>query len=276
MQKNSKELYLELLKKTISFMLWPEPPHRVEPHLNKRKLLPRLFYRFISSYLNKRGMFIAQAGNFREEERTDGTIWPGYADTMIGLKRLDNLQNCIETVIHENTEGDLIECGVWRGGACIFMRGILKVYGAANRKIFVADSFEGLPKPEPQKYPADAGDKHHTFKELAISKEVVENNFKKYDLLDNNVVFLKGWFKDTLPQAPINQLSILRLDGDMYSSTIEALSILYPKLSKGGFCIIDDYALKGCKEAVDDYRKEQDIQTPLEKIDWSGVFWQKQ
>jgi O-methyltransferase len=195
---------------------------------------------------------------------------------MIGLKRLDNLQDCIGKIIREKIPGDLIECGVWRGGACIFMQGALSAYGATDRKVFVADSFEGLPEPDPDKYPADEGDKHYTCSELSISKEEVEDNFRKYGLFADNVVFLKGWFNDTLHQAPINQLSILRLDGDMYGSTIEALSILYPKLSKGGFCIIDDYALKGCKLAVDDYRREQGIHTALEKIDWSGVFWQKE
>jgi hypothetical protein len=106
-------------------------------------------------------------------------------------------------VLSEGVEGDLIETGVWRGGASIFMRAVLAAYGIEDRKIFVADSFEGLPAPDAEKYPADQNERFHTYTYLAVSKEDVENNFRKYGLLDNQVVFLKGWFKDTLPQAPI-------------------------------------------------------------------------
>jgi hypothetical protein len=196
---------------------------------------------------------------------------------MIGLKRLDNLQNCIETVIRENVTGDLIETGVWRGGACILMRGVLAAYGDNGRKVFVADSFEGLPKADEEKYPADKGDNHYLFSPvLAVSREEVENNFKRYNLLDEQVVFLQGWFKDTLPSAPIQKIAVMRLDGDMYESTMDALVTLYPKLSLGGYCIIDDYALKGCKKAVDDYRERLKIKAELKEIDWTGRYWRKE
>ena len=118
------------------------------------------------------------------------------------------------------------------------MRAILMAYGIKNRTVWVADSFEGLPSPDSQ-YPADTGDIHHLYKEvLAISLEQVQENFRRYDLLDGQVHFLKGWFKDTLSNAPIEHLAILRLDGDMYSSTMEALQALYDKLSPGGFLIM--------------------------------------
>lgn len=203
-------------------------------------------------------------------------MWPGYADTMIGLKRLDNLQDCIETVLGDGVEGDLIETGVWRGGACIFMRAVLAAYGVENRKIYVADSFEGLPEPDTGAFPVDKGDRHHIHTYLAVSKEEVENNFRKYNLLDDQVIFIKGWFKDTLPQAPIEKLSILRLDGDMYESTMESLENLYPKLSNGGYCIVDDYALPRCKAAVDDYREKHAIDSELKEIDWTGIYWRKE
>jgi hypothetical protein len=111
--------------------------------------------------------------------------------------------------------------------------------------------------------------------QLAVSQEDVAENFRKYDLLDDQVVFLKGWFKDSLPEAPIESLAVMRLDGDMYESTMDALTSLYPKLSAGGFCIIDDYALPGCKKAVDDYRRDNDISSALQTIDWSSCFWEK-
>jgi O-methyltransferase len=108
---------------------------------------------------------------------------------------------------------------------------------------------------------------------LAVDLDSVKRNFERYGLLDQQVVFLKGWFCDTLPNAPIEKLSILRLDGDMYGSTMEALKALYPKLSPGGFCIVDDYHLDGCKQAVDDYRRNNKITAPLETIDWAGRYW---
>lgn len=205
----------------------------------------------------------------------EGHVWPGYADTMIGLKRLDNLQSCIETVLNEGVEGDFIETGVWRGGACIFMRAVLAAYGVEDRKVFVADSFKGLPEPDFKKYPVDKDDTFHEHVVLSVLKEQVEDNFRKYGLLDDQVVFLQGWFQDTLPHAPIEKLSILRLDGDMYGSTIESLESLYPKLSVGGFCIIDDYALPNCKLAVNDYRAKYAIDSEMKEIDWTGTYWKK-
>jgi len=156
------------------------------------------------------------------------------------------------------------------------MRAILGAYGIEDRKVYVADSFEGLPKPDVEKFPADKGDRLYINKYLAVSKDEVENNFKKYGLLDSQVVFLKGWFKDTLPHTPIEKLGVLRLDGDMYGSTIDALNNLYPKLSKSGFCIIDDYALPGCKKAVDDFRAQNGIHAEMKIVDWSSIYWRKE
>ena len=88
--------------------------------------------------------------------------------------------------------------------------------------------------------------------------------------------FLAGWFKDSLPTAPIDRLAVLRADGDMYESTAQILTYLYPKLSVGGYCIIDDYgALPGCAQATDNYRRQQRITEPLQWIDWTGVFWRR-
>ncbi len=154
------------------------------------------------------------------------------------------------------------------------MKAVLHAYGESARTVWLADSFEGLPKPNAKKYPADAGDSHwKASRTLAVSLEAVQANFKRYGLLDEHVRFLKGWFKDTLPGAPIEQLAIARLDGDMYESTIQALDALYPKISPGGYLIIDDYALAGCKAAVDDFRQTHGIKVPIQQIDWSGIYW---
>jgi len=152
---------------------------------------------------------------------------------------------------------------------------VLAAHGVTDRRVFVADSFAGLPPPDADRYPHDRGDKHYKQTFLAVSRREVEENFRAFGLLDDQVVFLEGWFKDTLPSAPIERLAVMRLDGDMYGSTIEALEALYPKLSDGGFCVVDDYALPGCRRAVDDFRAANRIESPIVEIDWSGVYWRK-
>ncbi len=213
-------LYLDLMKNTLSFALWREPPIPIATFNADRSPVARFLVSAITRVLDLGKLQLSRERNISETKRKEGRIWPGYADSMIGRKRLDNLQFCIETALREGVEGDLIETGVWRGGACIFMRAVLAAYGVADRKVFVADSFEGLPRPDAAKYPADKGDSLYKHPFLAVSRENVENNFRKYGLLDEQVVFLQGWFKDTLPKAPIQKLSILRLDGDMYGSTM--------------------------------------------------------
>lgn len=208
--------------------------------------------------------------------RSEGADWPKYAHTMIGLRRLDNLQFCVEDALASGVEGDLVETGVWRGGASILMRAVLKAYGVTDRRVWAADSFEGLPLPDTEQFPADAGDAHHRYDFLAISVEQVRENFERYGLLDEQVQFLKGWFRDTLPTAPIDRIAVLRLDGDMYESTWVALTSLYPKLSVGGYAIVDDYkVIPGCREAVDAYRRQNGITDEIVEIDWAGVYWRR-
>ncbi|MBU4566133.1 MAG: TylF/MycF family methyltransferase [Desulfarculus sp.] len=270
-----EQRYLELLKKALAFTLWPEPPVPIETFDYHRSPIVRRLLSLLSRLLAFRRLHLVKERSYGLEEREEGRIWPMYAQTMVGLKRLDNLQDCVETVLREGVEGDLIETGVWRGGSCIFMRGILAVYGDTTRKVYVADSFEGLPAPDPSKYSADRSDRLHQIKYLAVSQAEVEANFANYGLLDGQVVFLKGWFKDTLPRAEVQKLAVMRLDGDMYESTMDALGNLYPKLSPGGFCIIDDYALAGCRAAVDDFRASEGISEQMQAVDWTGVYWRK-
>ena len=276
MNTKPEHLYLDLMKKTLSFMLWDEPGIPIETFIYKRSLKKRILLRTFSRILKLFDLQAVKPVKYTRQQREDGVIWPMNADTMVGLKRLDNIQFCVESALQDNIDGDLIETGVWRGGASIFMRAVLAAHGVMDRRVFVADSFEGLPKPNEDKYPQDRGDKHYKHEFLAVSKEQVEANFAKYGLLDQQVVFLKGWFKDTLPTAPIDKLALMRLDGDTYESTMDALNNLYPKLSKYGFCIVDDYALKRCRQAIDDFRAKFNIKSKLVKIDQVSAFWQKE
>ncbi|WP_322754970.1 TylF/MycF family methyltransferase [Frankia sp. Cas3] len=262
---NIRELYIGLLKQTVTFDLWDAADGNL---WNPRRTSYRIVERILDRWHLK--IFQIPPSDWRE----NGRGWPRFAHTMIGAKRIENLDVCMRTVLREKVPGDFIETGVWRGGACIFMRGLLRAYGVSDRTVWVADSFQGLPPPEADKYPADAGDQLHTMSELAVSLEEVQENFRRYGLLDDQVRFLRGWFKDTLPSAPIEKLAIIRLDGDMYSSTMDGLQSLYPRLSMGGFVIVDDYgAMESCRRAVEDFRDARGIDAPLMKIDRDGVYW---
>jgi O-methyltransferase len=195
---------------------------------------------------------------------------------MIGRTRLRHLRGLVERTIAENVPGDYIETGVWRGGASILMRGVLAAYGIRDRRVFCADSFEGLPRPDAARYPADRRDRLFAFEELAVSEAAVRKNFAAYDLLDDQVVFLKGLFKDTLPGVAANRFALIRLDGDMYESTHDALANLYDSVSERGFIVIDDYGgLKNCKKAVHDFIDERGLRAEIQPVDHSCVWWRK-
>jgi O-methyltransferase len=221
---------------------------------------------------------VRRTSPFGQRKRDLGLDWPAEAETMIGMQRLTSLQRCVEAVLAEDIPGDLVECGVWRGGASILMRAVLETYGDKTRCVWLADSFAGVPPPDSAKYEADKGSVLHHFSPiLAVSESEVRANFQRYGLLDDQVRFLPGWFKDTLHDAPIDRIAVLRLDGDLYESTIQALDALYPRLSPQGFCIIDDYhAIKACRRAVTEYRAEHRISAEIGDIDGSGVLWRKQ
>ena len=253
--------YIDLLRDTIINAIYDDP--------GMGPLKPWQVLRALAGQKhNNRG--------FDAAKRDLGLDWPLLAHSMIGRKRMDNLIQCLTDVIERKVAGDFIETGVWRGGACILARGILKAYGETGRTVWVADSFEGLPPPDAKKYAADKGDKHYKNPVLAVGLEAVQDNFRRYNLLDDQVKFLKGWFKDTLPGAPIGPIAVLRLDGDMYESTMDALGALYAKVSDGGHVIVDDYhAVAGCRKAVHDFMAEHYPTERLEinEIDGTGVYW---
>ena len=242
-----RELYLDLLIKVLANTIYRDPSMHPET-----------------------------SGSFRPELRTEGRDWPQTAHSMAGMQRLQNVRELGQRVIDEEIPGDFIEAGVWRGGCCILMRGVLAINAITSRKVYVADSFDGLPRPNPNEFSHDEGLNLHLCRELAVSIEQVKDNFSRYELLDEQVVFIKGLFQDTLPSLKAGPFALIRLDGDLYESTYVSLSALYPKLSPGGFLIVDDYgAVPACKAAVLDYRTFAAIDSPIHMIDWTGCWWQK-
>ena len=244
-------LYLDLLKRALCGMTWEDPSIETAWHPDSE---------------------------YDIDKRVQGLDWPQHAHTMIGLSRMDHLQQCAETVLADDVPGDWIETGVWRGGATILMRGILKACGVTDRSVWVADSFQGFPE-EAFTVEGYGHDQAH----LAVTLGQVMHNFDLYGLLDDQVRFLPGWFGDTLASAPVERLSILRLDGDLHSSTTAGLTYLYPKLSPGGFVIVDDWILPHCRRAVEDYRAAHGITAPITPVPGSkrselhdiAVFWRK-
>jgi O-methyltransferase len=268
------ELYLDLLKRCLTRTIHPDPYQRIDPELGTWKRRAYRAHLPLRRALHRAGLELVRVVD-PGEARAEGRDHPALAETMIGLKRLDNLHACIRNVLDEEVPGDLLEAGVWRGGASIFMAGALRAYGDEERLVWAADSFQGLPQPDTERYPLEMDDVFARNPHLAIPLDEVKGNFRRYGLLDERVRFLPGWFRDTLPAAPVERLSILRLDGDMYESTIVALESLYDKVSVGGHVIVDDYfnVPEGAGRATDDFRRAREIDDELVRIDWGGAFW---
>lgn len=267
-----EKMYLALLKRSLTRTIAPETFSAAEPWFR----VMRWWFLPVQAYLRAHGWTVVRRAA-DSTMRTEGRDWPIDAETMIGLKRLDNLQSCVERILEDGVPGDLIEAGVWRGGAAIFMRGVLKAYGDPSRLVWLADSFQGLPRARPGVWRDDERIPLADFAStLAVPLEQVRANFERYELLDDRVRFVAGWFKDSLPTAPIERLALMRLDADMYESTQVAMDSLYPKLSVGGYCIIDDYySFTGARQAVTEYRERNGITDPIHQIDWSGAFWRR-
>jgi O-methyltransferase len=263
-ETDSRSAYLDLLRRDLT-------------RYGQDELVPVGWYRLGRAVFNTRNFMLVRKRPFNEYARDRGLDWPADALTMIGMQRLTSLQRCVETVLAEGVVGDLVECGVWRGGASILMRAVLAAYGDETRRVWLADSFAGVPPPDTVNYKADKGIRLHRHANvLGVPEAEVRANFERYGLLDEQVRFLPGWFKDTLADAPIDQISVLRLDGDLYESTIQGLDALYPRLSSGGYCIIDDYhVFSACEQAVADYRQKHQISAEIVEIDGTGVLWRK-
>jgi hypothetical protein len=265
------ELYLDLLKKCLSRYIFGE---QYRP-LTGRNRIARAAVGAVHGVLRPAGFELVRHSQFDSAMRAAGIDIPADAETMIGLSRLNHLQDCVTEVISEGVPGDLIETGVWRGGACILMRAVLKAYGETGRTVWLADSFEGLPEPNRTRYPAET-DEGLVRGLFSAGLEQVQENFRRYGLLDSQVRFLPGWFRDTLPHAPFSRLALMRLDGDLYESTMDALVNLYPRLSVGGYVIIDDYFLACCRAAVDDFRARENVrETLLRTEDNMGAYWKR-
>lgn len=247
-------LYTEMIKSFVSATVFNDAEFSVHPRLGSDK---------------------KRIKAFNKDNRMNGQDWTYVGDTMTGWKRLDNVRNLLMDVVRKNVKGDYIETGVWRGGSSIFARAVMDALGEHNRTSYVCDSFQGLPPGEKHLDEKDIGWDKTPY--LEVSSEVVANNFRKYGLLGLNVVFAKGFFNETMPPLSkrIDSLSIMRLDGDMYESTVDVLYHLYDKLSIGGYVIMDDWFGFPSRTACEDFFKVHGINPTIVPIDKLSAYWKK-
>jgi hypothetical protein len=256
----TRDLFLDEEVRNVDLRDWPGPPDE----------------RALRAMLRERSWRLVRPGADRKT-RAVGNDWPPHAETMVGLARLGNVLDCTARALVDDVPGDLVETGVWRGGTAIFLRAILAALGDEHRRVWACDSFAGLPEADAERYPIDVPMRLHEYSELEVGLDEVRANFARYGLLDERVVFTEGWFRDTLPSLPVQHIAVLRLDGDLYESTIDALVHLEPKVSPGGFVIVDDYnGIEACRQAVTDYRAAQAIGSPIHDVDWTAVWWRKE
>lgn len=270
--RTAAEAYIDLMKKVLTRALTARgmERHTIRPHGPKSRLLYR-FNRMARRFGLEAVRLTPSCADDYLESGHESANRVEDAETMLGTRQLDHMQRCITDVLDRNVPGDLIEAGVWRGGMTIFMRAVLMAYQVRDRKVWVADSFAGLPEIDQRResFAWNQGD-------MAASLETVKYNFARYGLLDEQVAFLKGFFSETLPTAAIRRLSILRVDADLYASTLDALRSLYPVLSPGGYAIFDDYQnLPDCRRAIDEFRQNHGITEEIRRIDQRAVYWQK-
>ncbi|MFM2192729.1 MAG: hypothetical protein RLZZ118_1686 [Bacteroidota bacterium] len=202
--------------------------------------------------------------------------------TMTSMERLFSLYNSTNYIIKNNIPGDFVECGVWKGGSSMMIALVLNKNKIFDRKIYMYDTYEGMS--EPDENDLDISGQSAKSQLINSSKENQKSVwcFSSLDEVKRNVTltnfpmelfqFVVGKVEDTIPDTiPIGEISLLRLDTDWYASTKQELIHLYPKLVKKGVLIIDNYGhWQGCRKAVDEYFKSENINLLLNVIDYTG------
>lgn len=191
--------------------------------------------------------------------------------TLLTKGMLDLIEQCVLEVEARRVPGNLLEAGVWRGGAIILMRALIGAYDIEERRVIAADSFAGIPLNT-----RAINDPVDQWKDRwAASVEEVGGNLERFGMLDDKVRFLVGNFGETLKYLANERFALIRLDSDSYDSVETSLDYLYPLLSKGGITIIDDWHLPGCRMAVTDYRARHRIEGEIKEVH-GNAFWVKQ
>lgn len=199
--------------------------------------------------------------------------------TMTSSERIYALCKSVEYVLHNHIPGDIVECGVWKGGSMMAVARTL-MDRQAERRLHLFDTFDGMPEPTPSDKDLNGllatdrmskEDKATSMVWAYCPLEDVRYNLRRTGYDTNKISFVQGRVEDTIPQQAPDQIALLRLDTDWYESTYHELTHLYPRLSVGGVLIIDDYGhWEGARKAVDRYIEENKLRMLLSRIDYTA------
>jgi len=202
-------------------------------------------------------------------------------NTMTSPERIFSLVEATKYVVENNIPGDIVECGVWRGGSIMAVLKVLQQLKSSDRHIYLYDTFEGMSEPTADDVAIDGNTAKQLLQQNKKTEqdlvwaysaiEVVENNIKPLGYDPSRIHFVKGKVEDTIPGTIPEKISLLRLDTDWYESTKHELEHLFPRLSKGGILILDDYGhWQGAKKAADEYFSNNNINIFLSRVDYTG------
>lgn len=179
--------------------------------------------------------------------------------TLVTKERFQTIDNLSKIIKQESIDGDVVECGVWRGGMSIYM-----AYAFRDKDVWVCDSFQGFETLDQCKYDPRKINLIERHKDgiWIAGLEEVKNNFKAMNLDESNGIhFLPGWVNITtdISTCPIQKIALLRIDVDAYSATLVTLENLYDKVVPGGFIIFDDSGLYETIEAIKEFEKKRNL-----------------
>ena len=202
------------------------------------------------------------------------------ADTYTSVERMQPLWESVRHVVRRGIPGAIVECGVWRGGSAVLCARALQGEGVTDRDLYLYDTYEGMVEPTDKdvnhkgetahsKWERDQADDHNEWCYAAL--DVVRANMARTGYPAERIHYVEGKVEDTIPGVAPEQVALLRLDTDLYESTLHELQHLWPRLSPGGILIIDDYGhWEGSREATDEYFADRDDAPLLVRVDYAG------
>lgn len=251
-------------------------------------LLPKrtydLFYFFAfpryKAWLRRRYRTRALRQDGADREKIE-TIFKCLEFSLVGWQGMEATYTCTKRAITDKIQGDLVECGVAQGGSALLIALINQKFGDGTRRIWLFDSYEGLPDPTAEDFQKGKTGTHvrplPKGSCLGTIEDVRQLLFQKNNLAEKNINLVKGWFQDTLPvtRNQIDSISVLRLDGDWYESTKVCFENLFDQVSNNGFVILDDYfSCFGCKKATDEFLTARGKAFPIIPDGRGGAYFQ--
>jgi O-methyltransferase len=193
--------------------------------------------------------------------------------TITGLERLVALIQAVQYIVSHDIVGDLVECGVWRGGSIMAMIRVLLRSNVQDRALYLFDTFEGMPPPSEKDVTYQGEPAAQIFEQVrcCVSMEEVAAAVYGVGYDRAKIHFVPGRVEQTVPELAPENIALLRLDTDWYESTRHELVHLFPRLSQGGVLIVDDYGhWRGARQATDEYLAQHKVPLLLNRIDYTG------